>query len=299
METTETTETTDRKSLLPIGQFAQASGLTITALRHYDAAGVLVPAHVDPVSGYRWFRRDQVRTAQLIRALRQLDIPVEEVRRLVTAESELGPALHARLRAAERRLEVQRSVVHSLLTRLGEGADVKHPITIREGEAERVLVRAATVDGTGLEAFLRTAFQELYELAGAGPLAFTGPAFVRFHGVCDEENATQVEACLPFWADGAQPGDDLPEGTYVRDLPAGGLARTEVAGESARFPEILTAYDAVAEWVTRHGFAFAGPVRLTYLRWTGTPDHPDNRMEIAWPFEDPAEGTLRDLPGSP
>ncbi|MGW2992672.1 MerR family DNA-binding transcriptional regulator, partial [Streptomyces sp. NPDC001193] len=37
-------------NLLPIGQFAQASGLTITALRHYDASGVLPPARVDPES---------------------------------------------------------------------------------------------------------------------------------------------------------------------------------------------------------------------------------------------------------
>ncbi|MFE0703020.1 MerR family transcriptional regulator [Streptomyces sp. NPDC058872] len=72
----------DRGKLLPIGRLSQAGGLSVTALRHYGASGVLVPAFVDPASGYRYFRRDQVRTAQLIRALRRLDMPVEEVRRL-------------------------------------------------------------------------------------------------------------------------------------------------------------------------------------------------------------------------
>ncbi|MGW8362779.1 MerR family transcriptional regulator [Streptomyces wedmorensis] len=277
----------DRRNLLPIGQFSQASGLSITALRHYDASGALVPAFVDPVSGYRYFRRDQVRTAQSIRALRQLDIPVEEVRRLLGGgEEELAAALRAHLRAAERRLEVQRSVVHSLLSRLTEGAGMTHRVTVRQGTAERILVRGATLDNSGLHAFLRAAYQEMYEVAGRGPLAFTGPAFVRFHGVCDDENETLVEACLPFWEDGAQP-TGLPEGMTVRDLPESTLACTTVEGTAAAYPQILGAYDAVADWITDHGFSFAGPVRLVYRRWTGTPDHPDNHLEIAWPIDEP------------
>ncbi|MFJ3883577.1 MerR family transcriptional regulator [Streptomyces sp. NPDC090077] len=279
----------DRRNLLPIGQFSQAAGLSVTALRHYDATGVLVPAYVDPVSGYRYFRRDQVRTAQSVRALRQLDLPVEEVRRLLAGgEEELTAALQAHLRAAERRLEVQRSTVHGLLSRLTEGAGMTHRVTVRAGGAERILVRGATLGNSGLEAFLRSAYQQIYAVAGRGPLTFTGPAFVRFHGVCDDENETLVEACLPFWEHGAQP-TDLPEGVDVRELPATTLACTEVEGAAAAFPQILGAYDAVAEWVTGRGFAFAGPVRMVYRRWTGVPDHPENRVEIAWPIAGPAD----------
>ncbi|MFE2476549.1 MerR family transcriptional regulator [Streptomyces sp. NPDC059389] len=280
-------------NLLPIGQFAQASGLTINALRHYDASGVLPPARVDPESGYRYFRRDQIRTARLIRVLRQLDIPIEQVRGML-AHAEAGadpaPALAAHLKAAEDRLAVQRSLVHGLLTRLSEGAEMNHRVTVRESGPERVLVRGATLKNSGLEGFLRTAFQEMYAVAGRGPLTFTGPAFVRYHGVCDEENETLVEACLPFWADAAQP-TGLPAGMSVRDLPENTFACTEVSGPAAGFPAILTAYDAVADWIGAHGFAFAGPVRLVHRRWTGTPDDPGNRFEIAWPIEEPSQDT--------
>lgn len=279
----------DTRNLLPIGQFSQACGLSVTALRHYDASGVLVPTFVDPVSGYRYFQREQVRTAQSIRALRQLDIPVEEVRRLLSCgEEELAAALRAHLRTAERRLEVHRSTVHTLLSRLTQGADMTHRVTMRQSAAERTLVREATVDNSGLDNFLRGAYQEMYEVAGRGPLTFAGPAFVRFHGVCDDENATLVEACLPFWKDGAQP-TELPEGITVRELPETTLACTEVQGPAAEFPHILGAYDAVANWITEHGFAFAGPVRMIYRRWTGIPDDPNNRLEIAWPIEEPTD----------
>ncbi|MCX4982536.1 MerR family transcriptional regulator [Streptomyces sp. NBC_00572] len=303
----------DRTNLLPIGQFAQASGLSVTALRHYDASGVLTPAFVDPDTGYRYFRRDQLRGAQLVRALRQLDMPVERVRALLAGgdgggdAADLERALRAHLGAAERRLDVQRSVVHSLLTRLAgpsgpsgpsgptgstgptgptEGAEMNHRVTLRQSTPERVLVVGATVNHHGLDPFLRTAYEELYAVAGRGPLTFTGPAFVRYHGICDEENETLVEACLPFWESGAQPGE-LGEGMSVRDDPECTYACTMVEGAATAFPEILTAYDAVANWIAEHGFAFAGPVRSTFLRWTGTPNDPDNRMEIAWPVAEP------------
>lgn len=33
-----------------IGRLARESGLTVSALRFYDGAGVLVPAHADPLA---------------------------------------------------------------------------------------------------------------------------------------------------------------------------------------------------------------------------------------------------------
>ncbi len=54
-------------------------GLSISALRHYDEAGVLKPARIDPRTGYRYYRPDQIREARAVRALRTLDLPLEEI----------------------------------------------------------------------------------------------------------------------------------------------------------------------------------------------------------------------------
>ncbi|HEX5402254.1 MAG TPA: MerR family transcriptional regulator [Pseudonocardiaceae bacterium] len=48
-------------------------------MRHYDDVGLLVPADVDPSPGYRRYGRDQVRLARLIRSLRWIDLPIEEI----------------------------------------------------------------------------------------------------------------------------------------------------------------------------------------------------------------------------
>ena len=69
---------------LTIGQVARLSGLTTRALRHYDKLGVLRPAEVSDENGYRFYAREQVETARQVRVLRELEVPLDEVRRIVS-----------------------------------------------------------------------------------------------------------------------------------------------------------------------------------------------------------------------
>src|SRR6478609_2630216 len=75
--------------LLTIGEVARRSGLTASALRFYDREGVLVPADVDPVTGYRRYAVAQVRAARLLASLRRVGMPLAEVA-LVLDEDALG-----------------------------------------------------------------------------------------------------------------------------------------------------------------------------------------------------------------
>lgn len=68
------------EELMTIGRFARITGLSVHTLRHYDDVGLLAPADVDPDTGYRRYRRDQVRQARVIQSLRWIDLPVEEIR---------------------------------------------------------------------------------------------------------------------------------------------------------------------------------------------------------------------------
>ncbi|MEU8181610.1 MerR family transcriptional regulator [Micromonospora sp. NPDC049047] len=84
-----------------IGELARASGLTVSALRFYDSAGVLEPALVDPVTGYRWYTDEQVTPARLVAGLRRIGMPVPEIAAAVRAEP---AAVHQLLDAHLRRL---------------------------------------------------------------------------------------------------------------------------------------------------------------------------------------------------
>src|ERR1700759_3074622 len=105
--------------LLGIGRMASLSGLSISALRFYDAANVLPPAAVEPASGYRRYRPDQVRTARLIARLRLAGLPVAAIRAAVGAPDAAGPILDRHLVQLELQLDEARrqlSIARSLLT---------------------------------------------------------------------------------------------------------------------------------------------------------------------------------------
>ena len=69
--------------LLSIGAFSRASFLSVKMLRAYHEAGILVPARVDPQTGYRSYHSTQLTDAAVIVRLRALDLPLPRVREVV------------------------------------------------------------------------------------------------------------------------------------------------------------------------------------------------------------------------
>ena len=82
---------------MPIGAFARIVGLTASALRFYDDAGILRPNHVDAHTGYRFYSDAQTDTAQRLRELRELGMPLSDVKRFFAAESATNSAESLRL----------------------------------------------------------------------------------------------------------------------------------------------------------------------------------------------------------
>jgi DNA-binding transcriptional MerR regulator len=95
--------------LLPIGRFARLTGLSVGALRHYDELDILRPADVDRFTGYRRYRRDQLDTARAITRLRDLEVPLDEIRMVLAADD---PA------EGRRRIAEHRSRIEARITRL-------------------------------------------------------------------------------------------------------------------------------------------------------------------------------------
>lgn len=90
--------------LMPIGEFARRSGLTASALRFYADTGVLPPAEVDAVTGYRYYAAGQVERAGVLRRLREIGMPLAPVLRVLDGEPAEGARLvreHAAAVAAE------------------------------------------------------------------------------------------------------------------------------------------------------------------------------------------------------
>jgi DNA-binding transcriptional MerR regulator len=92
-----------------IGEFARRCRLTVTTLRHYDATGVLTPSYVDPATGYRYYDDEQVVTGSWLAVLRELGVPVADLRAVGAGGGRVADVLAAhRGRLAGRIDEQQR-----------------------------------------------------------------------------------------------------------------------------------------------------------------------------------------------
>ena len=118
--------------LLSIGRFAQLTGLTAKALRHYDELGLLRPAYVDDFTGYRWYSLEQARDAVAIRRLRSFELPLDEIAEVLLGD---GALLRERLAVQRARLEGRAVVTERMIDELDR---------VLRGEEE--LVSARKVD---------------------------------------------------------------------------------------------------------------------------------------------------------
>lgn len=113
-----------------IGEMARDSGLGVSALRFYDRAGVLVPAWVDPVSGYRWYEPEQLEEARVLARLRRAGMPLADIRLVLASWSGADPDLVRKLLKAHlRRIEQGLSDARSEFSALQALLDHRENVT--------------------------------------------------------------------------------------------------------------------------------------------------------------------------
>jgi len=134
---------------LTIGQVARLSGLTTRALRHYDKLGVLRPAEVSDENSYRFYAREQVETARQVRVLRELEVPLDEVRRIVSDPDAEDAA--RRIAAHRARIEARLTELRTtyyFLGKLAGGQEIEDVMPIRPASVslEPALQRKTAAD---------------------------------------------------------------------------------------------------------------------------------------------------------
>ena len=72
----------DEKNTWRIGELARVSGVSVRALRHYDAIGLLKPCE-RTAAGYRVYGRAERLRLQQILLYRRVELPLEEIRRIL------------------------------------------------------------------------------------------------------------------------------------------------------------------------------------------------------------------------
>lgn len=95
-----------------IGEFAELVGLSIPQLRRYDRLRLLEPAG-RTAAGYRFYTLGQTGAARVIALLRSIDMPIADVRRIISGTDEAER--HQIFRDHRARLEARLDEVRRLL----------------------------------------------------------------------------------------------------------------------------------------------------------------------------------------
>jgi DNA-binding transcriptional MerR regulator len=274
-------------SAMPIGDFSRATHMSIKALRHYHRVGLLEPADVDPYTGHRRYTTDQIPTAQVIRRFRDLDMPIEEIRAVLTAPGipARNELIAAHLSRLEEDLARTQNAVAALQDLLGSPPDgpARAEISHRRVSAARAAAITAVIDIGDSGAWYQGALGELQATIGAQGQAPSGPPGGIYAAELFTLEHGQATVFIPTT------GQIRPVGrTESLLVPPAELA---IIVHHGPHDGIDRAYGALAAHVTQHEIAVDGPIREYYL--SGRHDTPDEsawRTEIGWPIFQTAPG---------
>jgi DNA-binding transcriptional MerR regulator/effector-binding domain-containing protein len=263
---------------LTVGDFSRTTHLSVKTLRHYHQVGLLEPAAVNPETGYRYYSAGQIPAAQVIRRLRDLEMPVADVKAVLAAPD--AAARNALIAAHLGRLETElaqtRAVVESLRILL-QPPDGPAAIEHRSVPATAAAAIGAVVDRADVLAWLPGALGELHAVVRARGLHASGPSGGVFASELLQQDRGQATVFVPV------PGPVRPIGRVTSVvIPAAELA---IICHHGSLADADLSYAKLGSYATTHEISIDGPLREYYLRGAAdTPYEAEWRTEMGWPI---------------
>lgn len=262
--------------LMPIGRFSETTRLSVKALRLYDEMGLLEPEHVDASNGYRYYGPSQIPKAEAIRILRSVDMPLDDIGRVLESNPEdRNQIMASHLNRLSQGLNAMRQKLDAFED-LVEGRKSLMPYEVMEKEVDSVKVASVSkeVDLTTIGAAIGEGFGTIMGVLGPQGGTPAGAPMVVYHDVIDEETAGTVEMCIPVAAEFEPSGP-----VEFKELPGGKVASTIHKGAYAG---IAPAYHAVSSWISANGYEPAAPPAEVYLNDPTEVTESEQLTEVIW-----------------
>ncbi len=280
--------------MLKIGEFAWLGQVTVETLRYYDRLGLLKPAHLDPLTDYRYYVLDQLPRLNRILALKDLGLSLEDIARMLDNNIEADgirrilqaqqTELVREIRASQQRL----ARVEARLKQIDqEGKMPEYEVLLKTVEAQWIASARQTLSSWEQEVFgptLSGMFDQVGEYVNRQNVKPVGPGMALYHDdrlvqLSSQRGEPDIETALPIA--GPVPSSDL---ITIRQMP-----KTQVAYAVHRgsFTGLLAAKQVVVTWMEANGYQRAGPFCEVYLHFDedhqANQDSPHHVTEIQLP----------------
>ena len=261
--------------MFSIGEFARHGRVSVRMLRHYDAIGLLRPACVDPVSGYRFYQASQLAELNRVIALKDLGFTLQQVQTIleekITAAELRGmlklrrAEIHAQIEAETARLarvEARLLTIEDEARVPADGVVIKRLAPVRVGE---LTGEAAGYEPEAITPVIQPLYCDLWRLMASAGVTAAGPAVAYYEDAPAGDGAIVVHAAVPVVAEAG--GD---HGLRVVDL-----AEVESAAaiiHHGSMDDVLCTGQALARWIDANGYRSVGYAREITLEWSADPD---------------------------
>jgi DNA-binding transcriptional MerR regulator/effector-binding domain-containing protein len=255
---------TDRASLFTIGEFSQISGLTIKTLRFYHEDGVLVPAQVDPRTGYRSYGAGQIQTARAVAFLRGVGFGLGEIKDLLREceggdEGQLLAAMERQKGVLREKIREFQKVLRSLDRFIAEERQAAIMAQTTYEVQEKVL-GPMLVGGIRMKGKYSECGKGFAKIGRSLGRYISGkPLLLHYDAEYKEEDA-DFEACMPIRQ------AKVVDGVSVRELPGGRCVSLMHKGP---YEQLGHSYARILKYVKEKGYAIAMPTREVYLKGPG------------------------------
>jgi DNA-binding transcriptional MerR regulator len=248
--------------MFSIGDFARLGNVSVRTLRYYEQLGLLMPAAVDPETGYRSYSAYQLSRLHRIVALKDLGLSLQELAPMLddlSAEELRGMLVFKRAELQDRLAEDQARLARvELRLRHIEGEHrMPTDVVVKTMPALRVAVIRCDqpgLDFNSVRPAVTDAVLELPQRLRAGGVQLHGPLFLFYDQQADGTVIPHVAIDV-----GEQP---LPEDDLISDtrLPETDVVSTVVHGAISH-DVIGPIYGQLARWAEDHGYRAQGPGR--------------------------------------
>jgi DNA-binding transcriptional MerR regulator/effector-binding domain-containing protein len=272
--------------MFSIGEFSKLTQLPVKTLRFYHEEGLLVPAFVDPDTGYRYYDQSHVETARVIVYLRGLEFPLSEIKELLRSEGDDDLLVI---------LKRQHVAVQERIKQLRKAAKSLEQFITKEQEARTVAQTVDNVQEKMLEPLLAGGIRTKGRYSDCGRLfGRLGRAFGR--AICGSpmllhydseyrEDDADFEACMPIRR------RKEVDGISVRELPGGRCVSLVHRGA---YDQLGRSYAKVFEYINERKYQVLTPTREVYVKGPGMifKGNPKNYLTEIQVLID-AEGNMR------
>ncbi|MEG7923986.1 MerR family transcriptional regulator [Bacillus cereus] len=265
-----------------IGEMAKMHNIAESTLRYYDEKGIFHPSTVDPQTNYRYYTIDQFSLLDTIKFLRQLNIPLKEIKKYID-ERNPAYALNLLEKQQEMMLKKQREIEYAL-------AKMEHRIHLikeaTKAKAEQMVIKEipprkitaiAVAPNTSDDMFeyyihsLQKNMRQMDDSLFSGDIGVT----VAKKGLMQNEFQaySSVFILLDYMPFEVQSSDEIKEGMFACVYHHGPYEETDET------------YKKLMKYIDQEGYEISGDaIEIALIDWSVTEDPEEQVTEIQIPI---------------